>query len=99
MIKIDTDNPTTNEAIKVWGDDGQLAILQEECAEVITAISRFNRKRVGAAKIGEECGDVIVCMMSVIKLLNIEDIVKKSMELKIERLEKRISLMHRSLNE
>lgn len=86
MISIHTNHPTTNDAIKIWGTDGQLAILCEECAEVITAVSRYNRGRYGPEKIAEEIADVIVCLMSVLPAFNIEHIVIEKMIFKLNRL-------------
>ena len=90
IVIIDCNNSTTSKAAKIWGMLGQLAILQEECAECISAISRFNRGRTDTTPIAEEIADVIVCMQSVIKVLNVEDKVKFYMEKKIDRLNNRI---------
>jgi len=86
MIIIDTSHPVTNKAIRIWGVEGQKAILIEECAECISALARFNRKRTGKLPVAEECADVIVSMMSVIPALDIEEDVKKFIKCKLERL-------------
>lgn len=90
MINIDFDDLITKEAIKIWGEAGQLAILQEEAAENITAVSRFNRGRVTKDKIAEEIADFFVSSMSVVKMLDIESEVKTFMEFKLDRLDERI---------
>lgn len=90
MIEINTNDPITNEAITIWGEAGQLSILQEECAEIITAIARFDRGRVDTSAIADEIGDVIICFQSVIQVLKIEEMVKDSMIFKINRLAERI---------
>lgn len=89
-IKINISDPITSKAAELWGNKGQTAILQEECAEIITAISRYNRGRVTESAIAEEVADVIVCFQSVIRVLNIEAEVLKFIECKIARLKKRI---------
>ncbi len=91
MIKINIEHPTTMAAITVWGAKGQIAILQEECAELISATARFNRERTGTDPVAEEVADVIVSLMSVINVLDIEEQVKLHMNHKIKRLERRIN--------
>ena len=89
MIKIDTDNQITLDAMETWGE-GQIPILQEECAECISALARFLRGRTDSGPVAEEIADVIVSMMSVIPLLGVEDEVKKQMERKLNRLQNRM---------
>lgn len=89
-INIDFDHPVTNDAIMVWGGSGQLAILQEEAAENVTAVSRYFRGRVKKEAIAEEVADFYVSSMSVVKSLGIEDDVARFMKCKIDRLERRI---------
>ena len=90
MIQIDQANPVTTEAITVWGPEGQLAIIQEEAAEVIAAVAQYNRDRVGKDKIAEEIADFFVSAMSVIAGLDIEQEVQMEMRYKIQRLSIRI---------
>lgn len=89
-IVIDTVHPTTTAAIGVWGENGQKAILQEECSELISALARYNRGRTGKEPVAEEVADVIVSMMSVIPVLDIEDEVKEQIKYKLNRLTERV---------
>lgn len=86
MITIDTNNPITNRARRKWGIPYQLDILQEEAGEVVTAISRFERGRVGTEKVAEEIADFIVSMMSVVPALGIEQDIIDFKNAKLERL-------------
>lgn len=97
MIKINTNNPTTNKAAELWGMRSQLNILTEECSEVIKAISKINRMMDEGAydqevidNLSEEMADVFVCTMSVIKIMDAKEKVEKAMDFKLGRLEKRI---------
>jgi NTP pyrophosphatase (non-canonical NTP hydrolase) len=94
MIEINTNNKTTNKAAEIWGKKGQLAILQEEAAEVISAIARYNRGRVSKDAIAEEIADVFVSCMSVIKILEIRTAVEGHMAFKINRLQERINQLN-----
>jgi NTP pyrophosphatase (non-canonical NTP hydrolase) len=90
MIIIDTNHPITNAALEKWKLDTQMDILQEESGEVVTAVSRWERGRVGKEKVAEEVADVIVSMMSVIPGLDIEDMVESYIRSKLTRLKGRI---------
>ena len=90
MIQVNTDHPITNNAIKVWGVEGQKAILMEECAECISALVRHSRGRTNTDPVAEEIADVLISIMSVIPALKIEEQVKKHMLIKINRLKDRI---------
>ena len=91
MITIQTNNRITTKALKLWGIENQLGILQEECAECISAISRFNRKRTDEKKVAEEIADIIVSMMSVINGLGVEKEINHIMFKKLLRLNERCS--------
>ena len=45
-------------ALKVWGRDAQLGMVQEECAELIKAINKWRRGVATEADVIEECVDV-----------------------------------------
>lgn len=90
-LLIDTNNPVTLKALEMWGVEGQKAILVEECGELVSAISRFNRKRTDTAPVAEEIADVIVSTMSVIPALGIEAEVAFFVDKKVKRLQERIN--------
>ena len=54
-----------------YGLDSQLDMLQEECAELIQAVSKY--KRNGSSGIVEEMADVFIMLNQVIYLLNKEN--------------------------
>jgi len=45
-------------AVEKWGEKAQLEMMQEECAELITAISHFNRGRITSDELCGEIADV-----------------------------------------
>ncbi len=50
-------------ALKRYGVDNQLMLMQEELAEAITAISHFRRKREnGMSEVAEELADVSIVL-------------------------------------
>ena len=54
-----------------YGLDSQLDMLQEECVELIQAVSKY--KRNGSCEIVEEMADVFIMLNQVIYLLNKEN--------------------------
>lgn len=89
-IILDLEHKNTLDAIKVWGERSQLEILQEEAGEVVTALARFKRDRCGREKVAEEIADVMVSAMSVIPMLDIQELVEYYIGAKLERLGQRI---------
>jgi len=45
-------------ALKTWGRDAQLGMVQEECAELIKVINKHWRGKASDAEVIEECVDV-----------------------------------------
>ena len=56
-------------AIRTWGTKEQLGIAQEECAELVSEISRFRRGRVDRDKLAEEAADVAITLIQVISVV------------------------------
>lgn len=57
---------TAAAAVERWGDEKQLRQTQEECAELIAAINRYERGREGAREnMLEEAGQVFIMLMQV----------------------------------
>jgi hypothetical protein len=50
-----------DEALKAWGKEAQLGMVQEECAELIVAINKLRRGR-SVNNVIEECVDVELCL-------------------------------------
>jgi NTP pyrophosphatase (non-canonical NTP hydrolase) len=54
-------------AIEKWGSNAQLGMLQEECAELIQAVSKVMRKQdFSFLKLAEEIADVEIMMEQMI---------------------------------
>lgn len=68
-------------AFERWGDQKQIGMAMEECAETITALNHFERGRVSINKVVEEFADAFVCVSQVLhtkgdkSLLNLESAV------------------------
>lgn len=78
-----------------YGLDKQLNMLQEECAELIQAVSKYKRTRTTA--IVEEMADVYIMLYQITYLLNkevasvdVEDFIAMWMEKKIRRQQERM---------
>ncbi len=48
------------DAIEIYGIDAQMNLLQEECGELVVAISHYRRGRVTLEKVAEELADVMI---------------------------------------
>ena len=55
-----------------YGLDGQLGILQEECAELIQAVSKFRRGTWETIHVVEEMADTIIMIEQIAYLLKAE---------------------------
>lgn len=77
-----------------YGLEQQMNILQEECAELIQAISKYRRYgEVQGENLTEEIADVLVMIDQVKILLNISDAdILNRKKLKTERQLRRIAL-------
>jgi len=76
-------------AINTWGLDAQLAMAQEECAELIVDISHVFRRRKDIDDLAEEVADVY-CMLRQLELAIGEDKVQAQIDFKMDRLQKRL---------
>lgn len=80
------------DAIKMYGSKLQLRQLQEECSELAIAVSHFVREREGARdEMIEEMADVYICLRQAIFILGCCDDFNVAVDLKIDRLEDRLS--------
>lgn len=62
------------ESIEHYGKNLQLAVCQEECAELIQAISKDIRgQRTARDHIAEELGDVLICCEMLQQIYQISD--------------------------
>ena len=66
-----------------YGLDSQLSMLQEECAELIQAISKYKRNR--GNDIPKEMADVYIMLEQIRYLMGIENDVNRWIDVKIDR--------------
>lgn len=63
----DEERQILKDAVDTYGLKNQLAMLQEECAELIVAVSHYNRGRHGAFdNLSEEIVDVHIMMNQIV---------------------------------
>lgn len=75
-------------AIQKWGVELQMDLAQEECAELIVAISHWRRNRINCTKdVIEEIADVKIMIRQLELMFGIED-VESVVKFKMERLAK-----------
>ena len=94
-LNLISDNVLLN-ANKKWGTELQLRLLQEECSELITAISHFFRNRKGSNdELLEELADVSIVLKQIHYMLienkceeKFEDILRR----KINRVKERLDI-------
>lgn len=80
-----------SEAVRTWGVEAQLRMLQEECAELIAAVNRFDRGRVGTSDLAEEIADVeIMCAQA--RLIIGDRDVEVARQRKLRRLARRLAM-------
>lgn len=77
------------QAVDIWGRESQMKMAIEECAEMIDAICKFNRRRVGISEVITEIADVQIMMQQMAYIFG-EDAVEKERQRKLERLKSRI---------
>ena len=76
----------TQLALQQWGKETQLDIVIEECAELIDAIQKWRRNRVGIERVVEEGVDVEICLAQLKLILNNTVLWKNIREEKLIRL-------------
>lgn len=82
-------------AIEANGNDYQLCVAMEECAELVQAISKYKRYGTGEAQehIAEEIADVLIVIDEVKQICNITDEqIKSYHDKKIDRLKERLKV-------
>ena len=77
--------------IEAWGETAQLDMLQEECAELIQAISKKKRGFSGTHRmISEEIADVEILTDQIKRMYSLGTCVELIKTQKLERLERRL---------
>lgn len=76
-------------AIETFGSESRMRLMQEECAELIAAISQFSRGRVGVLALADELADVEI-MCGQLRLIVGWGAVESAKQSKLERLTNRV---------
>lgn len=79
-----------DEALIKWGKHNQLVVAIEEMSELQKEICKYFRHEGKDQDLVEEVADVSIMLEQIIFVFDIEDDVKKVMQEKIRRLERRI---------
>ncbi len=77
--------PVFKATLAKWGEEAQYDQAVEECAELITALKHFKRRRIKAAQLVEELADVALMVGQLSWMLG-SDQVARAMESKLEKL-------------
>ncbi len=75
------------QAVKLWGEASQRLMVIEECAELIHAICKGFRGRVGDDEVLGEAVDVQLVLNQLRSMLNNDEEWNKQMRFRVERLE------------
>lgn len=82
---------TTERALKHWGYGAQLAMVSEECAELIVALSHLQRERPDAYdEVVEEAADVTIALQYVRHVIG-GAVIDRAIATKLERLRERLA--------
>lgn len=79
---------TLRDALRVYGIEAQLCMAQEECAELIVAVSHLRRGRADIDKVAEEIADVQLVLRQI--ELHIGGRVAEHRQMKLARLKVRL---------
>lgn len=83
-------------AFNLWGADAQVKMLNEEIGELLAAMGKFDRRRVGVHDVITELADVSIMVEQMADLFGYEEFEK---DYKLTRLEERLNKYERERNE
>lgn len=90
-MKTELDQTTLQRAIDVFGADGQVYMAIEECSELVDALMKYRRGRIGVNDVVTEIADVqIMCAQLEIIFGGSSKIVEMERARKMDRLRGRI---------
>ena len=84
-------NKITEQAVKFFGNSSQLMIAQEECGELVAAISQYIRGRKDVYALVEEIADVEIMCMQLRHMVG-SNIVDAEKNKKLVRLAERLGM-------
>lgn len=85
-------------AFNLWGADAQVKMLHEEIGELLAAMGKFDRRRVGVHDVITELADVSIMVEQMAYLFGYEEFEKEK-DYKLTRLEERLNKYERERNE
>ena len=85
-------------AFNLWGADAQVKMLNEEIGELLAAMGKFDRRRVGVHDVITELEDVSIMVEQMADLFGYEEFEKEK-DYKLTRLEERLNKYERERNE
>lgn len=79
------------DAILQYGDEKQMDMVVEECAELINAVMKFRRGRCEVKDITTEMADVIIMIEQLVRILSVnEGELETEIDNKLQRLQRRL---------
>lgn len=72
-------------ALKTWGEEAQVNMLDEEVGELITAVARFKRGRATHQDVMTELADVFIMVEQIATMMSHDDF-EKEVDRKLVRL-------------
>lgn len=90
VLSVNSPEPIYLKALTVWGEQGQIDMAIEECAELIAALQHMRRDRVTTDAVASEIADVLI-VCGQMRLLVGPKAVDEAFEAKMARLEARLS--------
>lgn len=85
-------------AFNLCGADAQVKMLNEEIGELLAAMGKFDRSRVGVHDVITELADVSIMVEQMASLFGYEEFEKEK-DYKLTRLEERLNKYERERNE
>lgn len=79
------------QAIATWGETAQMDMVQEECAELITAIAHYKRGRIAEYDLIDECADAIIMTRQLRLILGVDEVDERITQ-KLDRLQIRMEI-------
>lgn len=72
-------------ALRTWGEEAQVNMLDEEVGELITAVARFKRGRATHQDVMTELADVFIMVEQIATMMSYDDF-EKELDRKLVRL-------------
>ena len=90
MIELEARQAVYRRAIDTYGEDAQLWMVIEEMSELAKEICKFMRGKRCPADIADEIADVAIMLEQATMIFGVNDLVRKHMDQKVERLKERL---------